>query len=174
MNTGIQYICAASLLLCSTGFTSSVRHNPFDTHGILYVEDEDFAANPFSIPLSIHDFQTRYADVVVTSREPVTNIHEMGVTDTIYTFTAHQTSVSVYKSAIQDILQSAVIRNNDIALKRNIFIGMSKKAFALKFHHPNGDLPNYLEVGNAENTSVYAFSFRNDRLQEVRYLGYID
>jgi hypothetical protein len=171
--TGLQHIFTGAILLCATGFT--LHDSPvFKTSGTLYLEDEDFASNPFGFTMSVEEIQKRYSDVFVTEKDPVENIHEEDVTDTVYTFRYHQTIISVYKSSEQDILQSAVIRDKDILLKRNIYIGMTKKAFAQGFNNLSENCPDYLEVGNAENTSVYGFSFKNSRLHEVRYLGYVD
>jgi len=171
---GIRNICAGALLLCATGFSFPEKYPEYRVAGALYIEDEDFASNPFGFPMTVNELQKRYGNLFITGKELIDNIHEEDLTDTIYTFTYHQTSITVYKSAYQDILQSAVIRNKDIPLNRNIFIGMTKKVFSQSFHSLNENCPDYLEVGNAENTSVYAFTFKNERLHEVRYLGYVD
>ncbi len=111
---------------------------------------------------------------------PIENIHEAGVSDTIYTINFGSSMLELYAPTQTGelLLQVADIRSNALTLRNNMRVGMSQAELMTK-------LRNYDVRILQTNTEVVAtnregapislrFFLKNGKVSRIRYEGYVD
>ncbi|WP_242927697.1 hypothetical protein [Pontibacter vulgaris] len=111
---------------------------------------------------------------------PIENIHEAGLSDTIYTINFGSSSLELYAPTQTGelLLQVADIRSNALTLRNNMRVGMSQAELMTK-------LKNYDVRILQTNTEIVAtnregaptslrFFLKNGKVSRIRYEGYVD
>ena len=116
--------------------------------------------------------EKNYAGIFTVSKKPIRNRHNQSVTDTIYTFSAGNTAIEIYRAKHRDLFLCAKIDTDKIRFKYNIKVGDTKADVAGKLKAViNSDK---VQVGDLEHGQVYTFTFSKGKLESVAYEGYVD
>ena len=101
------------------------------------------------------------------------NIHDSKIVDTIYQYKKGSNNFEFYKASDKYILQKFIIAGNELSLKNNIKIGLSKLEIG-KLLNVENNKSDTIKVGDLEQNSIVNFIFKNEKLHEILYCGYID
>ena len=117
----------------------------------------------------------RKVNLATFTLEKVTqnNIHDTKIVDTIYQYKKGSTNFEFYKASDKYILQKFVIAGHELSLKKNIKLGLSKLEIG-KLLNVENNRSDTLKVGDLEQNSIVNFIFKNEKLNEIIYCGYID
>jgi hypothetical protein len=156
----------------------------------------DFDENPFSYDITADLLLSKLSKKFKVFKEIVKNTHNPQIKDTIFHFSCQTTKLKIYKSLGSEILFFAQISDNEIGMRNQIKIGMSREAFFDKFvelekyrffqgvTQIEGDdemssyrliiQPNMVKLRNLLGTSDYVFIFTNNLLSQVNMNVYMD
>lgn len=103
---------------------------------------------------------------------PKMNIHNQTIIDTIKTRSFGNNRIYSYKSKNKEWVYSAKIRSSEFEFLEAIKIGIKKETFEriIKLELKS----DLIKIGNLEQTSVFVFSFKDNRLMAIDYSGYVD
>ncbi|MFI5204004.1 MAG: hypothetical protein ACHQF2_05860 [Flavobacteriales bacterium] len=138
---------------------------------IPYHVDDPFTYDAFYFPLTVEDLMSQYEQLKVTAT-PTTNIHEKSITDTILKLSMGKTEFVIYRAKHRDLFQSAYIVTDDVVLKNNVRVGITKEDFGKKMGLNITD--DKIQIGDTENNSYWVFTFKRDKLAIIEFDGYID
>ncbi|TAH19338.1 MAG: hypothetical protein EAZ08_09215 [Cytophagales bacterium] len=156
----------------------------------------DFDADPFGYEVTTTTLSDKLGKKFRILKEVIKNTHNSRIKDTIFHFSYQTTKLKVYKSQGNEMVFSAQITDNSIALRNQISVGMSREEFWQKFNdlerykfqqgliEINGDdemnsylltiQPNLIKVSNMMGTADYTFAFVKDKLSQVNIDVYMD
>ncbi|MDX9941701.1 MAG: hypothetical protein RBS53_05710 [Bacteroidales bacterium] len=137
-----------------------------------YFYCSDFVENVYN-SLTIDEMENKYGSLVSKEFEPIQNIHNDHLTDTILSFSSGSNLIQFLKARHADILLRVDITDGRITLFENIRPGMTKADFQTKFSIRH-ELPDVLEIGTSEQTSSFTFRFRAGKLSRISSDLYID
>jgi len=104
--------------------------------------------------------------------KPVFNKYDEKIVDTIKTFSFNNNKIEIYKSLYSELITVSEIRDRSFKFSDSISVGIEKMRFQKLVDEPlNSDV---IKVGNLEQTSVFTFLFRKDKLNVIFYQGYVD
>ena len=104
--------------------------------------------------------------------EPRKNKYDEKIIDTIKTLTFGKTKIYSYRAPNWESIYAAKIENAEFIFFDSIKIGIQKSILEYQFKI---ELENDLiKIGNLEQTSVFTFTFENDKLKTIGYQGYVD
>ncbi|MCH2032259.1 MAG: hypothetical protein MK202_01970 [Tenacibaculum sp.] len=104
--------------------------------------------------------------------KPKTNNFDETVIDTIKKYTFDKTIIYSYKATNWESIYFAKIENSVFKFLDSLSVGTKKQSFEnLLKTELNTDL---VKIGNLEQTSVFSFTFENERLKTIEYDGYVD
>jgi len=147
-----------------------------DNEAVLYLVD-DYWANPFEFGNpTIANIRDQMGGDIVLDKQPFQNRNNPAQIDTVVTLKIDASKFVFYKGVDYEIFYYASVQDDRIKFERNIYIGCSKKHFANQFKEIKGkfELPDVIQVGNAERLDIFNFIFQNERLATVIYDGNID
>ena len=104
---------------------------------------------------------------------PKKNTHDPQVIDTIYQYRGNAGEFSVYKASDKYILYNFHIYGSSFHFKNGIKTGMSKSKL-LETLNINASFTDTLTVEDTEGFSTVKFVFKNEKLINVKYCGYLD
>lgn len=137
--------------------------------------NEDFVFNPMEFSINTSDLIENIEgpfDVVDTW---VQNKHTDNLTDTIRNLSPilfPENEFLFYITGSKEIFQCAVIRTNDISLKGNIVVGMTRPKFCEAMNIDT--YSDCIAISNLESTNKWVFYFNENKLDSVKYFGYVD
>lgn len=156
----------------------------------------DFDENPFNYDISADLLLSKLSKKFKVFKEAVKNTHNPQTKDTIFHFSYQTTKLKIYKSQGNEMLFFAQITDNEIEMRNQIKIGMSREAFFDKFVElekyrffqgiaqieGNDEMssyqliiqPNLVKLRNLLGTSDYIFVFSNNMLNQVNINVYMD
>jgi hypothetical protein len=156
----------------------------------------DFDADPFGYEINTFVLAHKLGHKLKIAKEIVANTHNKAIKDTILHLSYQTTKIKVYKSQNNTFVFSAQISDNQVNMRNDINIGMSKEAFwqsfsdLEKYKLQQGEIeiigdddntsyvvglaPNVITVSNVMGTVDYSFSFINDKLAHVSMNVYMD
>ena len=105
-------------------------------------------------------------------KEPRINAHNETIIDTVKTLTYNDSKIYLYRSTVKEWIYEAKIRSSEFVLLEKINIGVEKKA--LEKILKTELISDITKIGNLENTSVFIFTFKSDKLIALDYQGWID
>ena len=139
---------------------------------IPYYQCDDYFA--YNIQLSTKNVDSIYPAFFKCSKEPIINIYDSTIIDTICTFSKGDNMIKIYKSYYSgDLLMLFDVADTIFKLNSNIRIGMSKDRFIKKFGL-TGLKNDTIEIGNMEHTDAFRFYFKNNLLRRIRNEPYLD
>ncbi|MEJ2616546.1 MAG: hypothetical protein P8Z35_16440, partial [Ignavibacteriaceae bacterium] len=76
----------------------------------------------------------------------------------------------------EQYLESAVIKDENILLNKDIHVGMTKQEFKEKFNalKERKYIPSKISIGRKETQEYLVFTFSGNHLKEIEYSGYVD
>lgn len=156
----------------------------------------EFDADPFGYEINVFALASKLGNKFKVSREIVANTHNKAIKDTILHLSYQTTKIKVYKSQENAFIFSAQIMDNQISMRNNIAIGMSKEEFWQQFYDlekyklQQGEVeiigdddnnsytislnPNLIKISNLMGTVDYSFAFVNNKLAQVNMNVYMD
>ena len=146
------------------------------TQAELTIVDESLIDNPFKFgKVTVDNLKNEFKNMEI-QREPIKNLHVKNQVDSILTIKVNKSEFILYKLPKEQYLESAVIRDKNILLNKDIHIGMSKEQFKAKFDSLKGRkyIPSKISVGRKETQEYLIFTFSGDHLKEIEYTGYVD
>ena len=138
-----------------------------------YVVNEDIVTELLGFPINgknINSVKLLGFGLTKTAR---VNAHNSSIVDTIYKYQKKATNFTFYKASDRYILSEFSILNNVIALKNGLNIGLSKPKVLEKLRL-NNRVSDTIQIGDLEKNSVVSFLFKNQKLTEIKYEGYVD
>lgn len=151
--------------------TSQINENEIS------IIDSDFINNPFEFGrIDIQTLKKAFGKECKIKKEPVENIHVEGQIDTVYTVDIKNSQFIIYKIPDNQFLESAEINDSLIMLKRNIRTGILKKDFKEKFIELQNikNLPDTITVQGEDAEGYLIFTFKNNFLNKIEFVGYVD
>ncbi len=142
----------------------------------LTISDSSFIDNPFQFGKVTEDnLRSEFKDLKI-EREPIKNVHVKNQIDSILSIKVDNSEFVLYKLPHEQFLESAVVRDENIRLNKDIHVGMTKDQFKEKFEElkDRKHIPSRILVGRKETQEYLIFSFSNNRLKEIEYNGYVD
>ncbi len=153
------------------------ENNEIDTSQTeLTVIDENFIDNPFQFgKVTVDNLQSKFNNLKIL-KEPIKNMHIKNQVDSILTIKINNSEFILYKLPKEQFLESAVIKDKNILLSKDIHIGMTKNQFKEKFDALKGReyIPSKVSIGRKETQEYLIFTFSGNRLKEIEYNGYVD
>jgi len=102
----------------------------------------------------------------------IENQYDATLIDTLKVYHYKKTQIEFYKTQNWENLIGALIQNEELELFDNFNLRTSTSYFA-KLLNLNNVSPQ-ISISNLEQTQVFTFSFKNDRLHSIIFEGYID
>lgn len=100
------------------------------------------------------------------------NRHIENQTDTIKTLTFDESTLRIYTTTGLYALESAEIKNEELALQDSVKVGMSKEQLEQVLSiELKGDV---IEVGNFTRNMHFTFYFKDELLERIEFNGYVD
>jgi hypothetical protein len=143
-----------------------------DSNKVASFECNDFvsvALNNYTIEL----LSRKFSGFLNCTKEPVINMHNAEVIDTIYTFSNPENEIQIYRSGQTDFISNFDVSDSRFNLTGNIKPGMSKESFSSKFQIKD-TLVHEVEIINSEGTAKFLFYFHNNRLIRISCELYLD
>jgi hypothetical protein len=156
----------------------------------------EFDADPFGYEISAISLSVKLGSKFKVIKEIVANTHNHSLKDTIFHLCYQTTKIKVYKSQYNEFIFSAQIMDNQVKMRNDINIGMSKEEFWQKFDDlekyklQQGEIqiigdddnssyildlaPNIIKISNMMSTVDYSFAFVDNRLAQVNMNVYMD
>ena len=127
----------------------------------------DSFANQAADAFTISSLQENHSRLLSLQKEPFQNIHDNSRIDTIYHFSGRKDSIKFYRSQEKDLMIYFSIADPKLDLHRCVRPGISKKAFLDLFGitPPVGDI---IKIANPDQTLIFIFHFKEDKLQRIR------
>lgn len=99
-------------------------------------------------------------------KEPVENLHDNNIVDTIYHFSDHSNRIEYYKGKHANFITKFEVTDSQYNLYGGISAGTGKNDFKKAFGIDDqiGDIVN---IGNASKTAFYTFYFKKDKIQKI-------
>jgi hypothetical protein len=107
------------------------------------------------------------------SKRTVTNIHQIELRDTIYTFSDKANKIQIYRAKHVDIIYEFDVTDTKCKLLGNVGTGMTKAEFSNKFNILK-PVKNKIKIGNSNGTQAFTFYFNNNKIQRINALLYMD
>jgi hypothetical protein len=151
--------------------------NPIDTvQGEITIIDESFIDKPFQFGEVTEDKLKQEFKNLEIKAEPIKNLHVRNQVDSILTITINNSEFILYKLPKEQFLESAVIKDGNIVLGKDIHVGMTKDQFKDKFDDLKDRkyIPSKISVGRKETQEYLVFTFKDNKLKEIEYNGYVD
>ena len=142
----------------------------------LTISDENFIDKPFQFgKVTVENLRNEFKNLKIL-REPIKNVHVKDQVDSILTIKIGNSEFILYKLPEQQFLENAIIMDGNIKLNKDIHVGMTKEEFKEKFEELKSkkSIPSRILVGRKETQEYLIFSFKNNRLKEIEYNGYVD
>ncbi|MEJ8804160.1 hypothetical protein [Pontibacter sp. H249] len=142
--------------------------------------------NPFVASRSKGNFLSSYYDRInsdfTIDADPIENIHNSSVTDTLYTIRFGSSMLEFYApSQTGDLfLQVADIRSSNMTLRNNMRVGMSQGELMSKLKSFGKDIrvtqsPNQVVASNYDGAPISLhFYLKNGKVSRILYEGYVD
>jgi hypothetical protein len=140
------------------------------------IADEDLINNPFQFgKVSLNILEKEFDNVKVQAK-PIKNSYIKNQTDSIFVVKINNSEFVIYKLPDIQYLESALIRDKNILLNRNIHTGMREDEFKQKFDELRDRkyIPKKIIVRRKESQEYLLFSFKNKLLKEIEFVGYVD
>ena len=142
-------------------------------NNIPYFQSDSFVANPLGFELSPIVFENHFYNYFDKSFEPVKNIHDTSLIDTIVNYSHANCIVQFYKTHGRTLLSAFDSDDPVLAVAGNVSVGIPKSDFIKIFGL--GSLQNdTCEVGNEEGTFRFRFIFVQNKLSKITFSGYTD
>jgi hypothetical protein len=142
----------------------------------LTIVDESFIDNPFKFgKVTVNNLQNTFRNLKI-QRQPIKNIHVKNQVDSILTIKISNSEFILYKLPKEQFLESAVIKDKNIVLNKDIHVGMTKQEFKKKFDalKERKYIPPKISIGRKETQEYLIFTFGGNLLKEIEYSGYVD
>jgi hypothetical protein len=111
---------------------------------------------------------------LVQNKEPVVNIHDSSIVDTIYTFSAPDNIIQIYRAKHADFIVTFEATDSRLNLAGDIKPGMSKGAFLKKFCIEH-TLCDKFVICDSERTMIFLFLFdKRYKLKRISCNLYLD
>jgi hypothetical protein len=107
------------------------------------------------------------------TKELINNRHVDNQIDTAVTYTADKVIIETYKISDNEewIIQAKII-NTELAFSKLVKIGMEVKAMEKMTNTKIKS--DVMRIGNMEETSAFVFKFKDNKVYEINYEGYVD
>jgi hypothetical protein len=157
----------------STDVTSSTQNeivnaNPKNEEPEQYIENQDLLTQ---LEAELNTFRSNQK--LTISKELINNRHVENQIDTIVTYTDDKMTIKTYKiSKDQEWISEAKLLNSELAFSKLVNIGMEGKA--LEKVANTKIKSDVVKIGNLEQTSAFIFKFKDDKVYEINYEGYVD
>lgn len=141
-----------------------------DSSGIAYYDCESFvsiALDEYTIP----NLNKTFGNSV--KKEIVRNSHDFTEVDTIYSYTAPNSKIQIYRAKQNDFVYSFDVADPRFSLANQVKSGMPKAGFAEMFHISE-PLPDYVVIRNTEASIKFLFYFSADTLTRINSYIYLD
>ncbi len=138
--------------------------------------DESFIDNPFKFgKVTVDNLQSAFKNLKI-QREPIKNLHVKNQVDSILTVKIDNSEFILYKLPKEQYLESAVIKDKNIMLNKDIHVGMTIQEFKEKFDalKRRKFIPPKISIGRKETQEYLIFTFSGNYLKEIEYNGYVD
>ncbi|QIA09331.1 hypothetical protein [Draconibacterium halophilum] len=141
-------------------------------NNIPYYSSNEFTNNALK-SYTLDYLKSAFAGKNETSKTPVDNLHDNSIVDTIYHFSDNSNEIEYYKGTHANFITKFDVTDSQYDLYGGISAGTRKDDFTKAFNIENktGDVVN---IGNASQTAIYTFYFRNNKIQRISSLFYID
>jgi hypothetical protein len=146
------------------------------TQSEITITDESFIDDPFQFGKVTEDnLRNTFKDLKI-EKEPIKNVHVKNQIDSILSIKVYNSEFVLYKLPHEQFLETAVVRDENIRLNKDIHIGMTKDQFKEKFDElkDHKNIPSRILIGRKETQEYLIFSFSKNRLKEIEYNGYVD
>jgi len=131
----------------------------------LYISGQ--LANQAAEAFTITSVRNNHGPLFSLHKEPYKNIHDTTRIDTIYHFSGKRDSIKFYRTREKDLMIYFSIADPQLALHRCVRPGMSREIFLEIFgiRQPVGDT---IKISNPDQTLIFIFYFREDKLHRIR------
>lgn len=157
---------------------SEIKEDKKDsTERDLSILDEEFINHPFEFgDVKIRNLKRSFNKYIKIEKQLTGNIHVKNQTDTLFTIKIKSSTFIIYKIPNQQFLESAEINDEIIKLNRNIFVGISKENFKEKFNELKNkkNIPDSVTVQGEDAEGYLIFTFKNNILNKIEFVGYVD
>jgi hypothetical protein len=140
--------------------------------GVDYFQCDDYSA--FKISPNTKSIDNTFHGYFNFTKEPIINMQDSTIVDTIYKYVNHDNKIEIYKSYYSgDLLMLYDVVDSIFEINGNIKPGISKDYFQKKFNI-KGAIEDIVDIGNLEQTNVVRFYFKYNKLIRIRTEPYID
>lgn len=143
----------------------------FDSNNIANYECEDFVLNAIE-NYTIASIRQKYKFLKFT-QEPIINLHNPSIVDTIYSFSNKKNTVRFYRARHDDFIYIFDVSNSKFKLAGDIQPGMSKATFCRKFRISES-IDSKIQLSDKNGNIDYLFYFKRKILKRISADIYID
>lgn len=122
---------------------------------------------------TINLIEKNYAGILKRTIEPVTNLHDPDITDTIFTYSNSKNKIQIYKAKHGDFIFTFDVTDPLLRLNAGVGPGMTRNNFIHIFHISNSQ-SNNMNIVNSDGTVAFSFLFENNVLKHISGDLYID
>jgi len=137
------------------------------------LSSNEFLENPFGIEESVERFKNKTKINYQVQKEIKQNRHYPDKSDTIYTLAFRKSEIHFYKTYTgKEFLLAGNISNRQIILRNHIRVGMKLEDFQRRFSGKLTLVNNQIRM--MHSGIEFTFTFRNNKLAEIKFNNYID
>ncbi|MFA9390122.1 MAG: hypothetical protein ACERKD_09960 [Prolixibacteraceae bacterium] len=151
-----------------------IYHTKFiqlDSNHIANYECDDFVLNALE-NYTIKSIRQEYNFLKLT-QEPIINLHNPSIVDTIYTFSHKKNTIKIYRARHNDFTYLFDVRYSKFKLAGAIQPGMSKATFCRKFNISE-TIDSKVQLSDKASNIEYLFYFKRNKLRRISANIYIE
>lgn len=140
----------------------------------LTIVNSDFTTNPFELGENPLD-KLISVENVKTAYKTYKNRHVENQIDTVFQIKIEGDYFEVYKSASENWLIEAKVLTENFQTRQGVKVGMTKSEVKEQLNLTSIEkLPDHLRLQNREVLEWFDLQFKNDRLETIKFNGYVD
>ncbi len=131
------------------------------------ISPDAFLNQPFGFEESITKLTLFGGLKFKVTKEPIANIHNPEVVDTVYHLKKGKNIISVYKGAGKVFVYQAFLKSKKANLANNIHPGMSREDFYLSLKGPKDLGTEIHKIHNSEKTATATVNFKRNKVKSI-------
>ena len=139
---------------------------------IQYIKNNDFISNALN-DYEINSITKKYRKVLKCIKNPVVNIHNPSIIDTIYVFSDSKNKIEIYRALHADLIFTFDVSDSKYELSNNIKPGITKDIFIENMKIKTA-INDTVRIGHTEGMQYFTFYFKKAKLKRIEFYTYID
>jgi hypothetical protein len=143
-----------------------------DSLGIPYYQSNEFLEVAIK-EYTIKSVKKKYSAQFKLTLIPTVNVHDSRIVDTIYNFSNNKNLIEFYRARHADFVIKFDVTDDIYKLDKCISVGLDKNAIVKDFGIKE-NIGDIVMIGNLEQTTTFAFYFKNKKIVRIVGYNYID